>query len=845
MQHLIKDDHVNIDILIQNLEIASILQQFPESFQSNINVDFDDREINSLAGYASMLSLSAEPADTSLSYEIITRLIEYTNGQCSRVVSAADLIFSRLGNFPGRSLLRDRHCDSFEMPISPSLKLECIAREAENTAYIDDDRSTLLTDFQYKFLSSLDDEESLSVSAPTSAGKSFVLNLDLVRKVKSGFGQSIVYVVPTRALISEVSHRIRTTLRNEGLNDVIVRTAPFPVAKEKIKKAVIYFFTQERLMSFINSQDGKPYISSLIVDEAHEIQNGKRGIILQNAIDITLSRFGAITILFASPLIKNPAYFLSLFGRTANGKFFVEKVSPVFQNIILVSEVKLKPTELEISLLSRAKTIAIGRVNTNFRFRDGKALQRANFALSISSNNESVISFSNGPAEAEKVACHIADLSLEFEPSDTILAFVDFIKREVHIEYPLADCIMNGVGFHYGNMPSLVRSGVENLFKNGHIKIICCTSTLLQGVNLPAKHIIIENPMSGDYPMTRADFLNLAGRAGRLLHEFHGNIWCIRPTDWRTDCYSGDRLQEISSAISNVMQDGGLVIQDILSNSDSPQINIDEAEAALGKLYHDYLVDPDLAFVEKYRNEHNSNSLDDTIDAIRCIEVSLPIEILENNQSLRPDHLQNLYIHLKEITAVVDAIPLSPYTEGAKVRMEEIFQVIAVSFEWDISDRYRSWVSFLAYKWVWGEPIGRILSDRVSYIKEKNTGSTVSSIIQGCLRVLETAVRFRLVKYFSAYIQILRYVALEAGFDNEIENIEPYHIYLEFGSCNRHALNLMALGISRFTALHLENKFDLPADVEAEAYLEEIKKINIDSMDMPALCKQEIRDLVP
>jgi len=54
----------------------------------------------------------------------------------------------------------------------------------------------------------------------------------------------------------------------------------------------------------------------------------------------------------------------------------------------------------------------------------------------------------------------------------------------------------------------------------------------------------------------------------------------------------------------------------------------------------------------------------------------------------------------------------------------------------------------------------------------------------------------------------------------------------------------MALGISRFTALHLENKFDLPNDVEAEAYLEVMKNMNIDAINMPVLCKREIIDLI-
>ena len=130
----------NIDKLIRKLEVASIFQQLPDGLQSDNRVDFDDREINSLAGYSSILSLSDDPNDISLSYEIITRLIEYTHGDCSRVISAADLVFSRIGNFPSRTLLRDRHVDSTVASISPSLKLECIAREAENTIYMDEAR---------------------------------------------------------------------------------------------------------------------------------------------------------------------------------------------------------------------------------------------------------------------------------------------------------------------------------------------------------------------------------------------------------------------------------------------------------------------------------------------------------------------------------------------------------------------------------------------------------------------------------------------------------------------------------------------------------------------------------
>jgi hypothetical protein len=54
----------------------------------------------------------------------------------------------------------------------------------------------------------------------------------------------------------------------------------------------------------------------------------------------------------------------------------------------------------------------------------------------------------------------------------------------------------------------------------------------------------------------------------------------------------------------------------------------------------------------------------------------------------------------------------------------------------------------------------------------------------------------------------------------------------------------MALGISRFTALHLENRFDLPSDVEAETYLDKMQTMNVNAINMPALCKQEIKDII-
>ena len=216
-------------------------------------------EISRLIGFASSLSLSDSDSDVNLSYEIISRMLELYSTEYPQIASAADVIFSRIGNFPGRDLLRSRYTEGNNPQVSMSLSLERLAREAENSI----DNQTLLTNFQYRLYSSLEGEKSLSVSAPTSAGKSSVLNMDLMRRLKSKFDKCIVYVVPTRALITEVASRVRSAVREQGLADVIVRTAPFPLEARYGGYSVVYVLTQERLLSLLKPEHSNQPITSM------------------------------------------------------------------------------------------------------------------------------------------------------------------------------------------------------------------------------------------------------------------------------------------------------------------------------------------------------------------------------------------------------------------------------------------------------------------------------------------------------------------------------------------------------------------------------------------------------
>lgn len=69
-----------------------------------------------------------------------------------------------------------------------------------------------------------------------------------------------------------------------------------------------------------------------------------------------------------------------------------------------------------------------------------------------------------------------------------------YIENSVHKNYSLAECVQKGVAYHHGKMPSHIRVVIEKAFSQLLFKTIVCTTTLMQGVNLPAKNIVARNP---------------------------------------------------------------------------------------------------------------------------------------------------------------------------------------------------------------------------------------------------------------------------------------------------------------------------------------------------------------
>ena len=84
----------------------------------------------------------------------------------------------------------------------------------------------------------------------------------------------------------------------------------------------------------------------------------------------------------------------------------------------------------------------------------------------------------------------------------------------------LARCTQHGIAFHHAGLPNKQRELIENSFREGKIKIICCTPTLAMGVNLNAFRTILKSLKRysskwGYAWLPVLEYHQCAGRAGR------------------------------------------------------------------------------------------------------------------------------------------------------------------------------------------------------------------------------------------------------------------------------------------------------------------------------------------
>jgi superfamily II DNA/RNA helicase len=794
-----------------------------------------------LLNEASVLAFSTESRARMLAYDIITHSLALRTKDQPALIHSVDFILSRLANFPGRRLLRQNHHATFDVnPGSAvSLVLEALMRERENTV---DGFAHALTDFQLDFFRALETESAVSISAPTSAGKSFVLGQHIIRKMRAIPGCCVIYLVPTRALIREVMLRLRKELAESKLGGVAQRCVPLPATEEDTPHGLIYVLTQERLLSLLHVSADSFRMNLLVVDEAQGVRDGSRGVLLQTGIEQALSRCPKAEVVFASPLIRNPTRFLELFTHS-RGHSALERHSPVGQNFILVESDPKAATQLSFSLLRQGRRVPLGSRDLSENFRKmGSLQQRATLSIAVTRENQSCLVYSNGPWEAEDLAGRLVQLRPTASVSQEVLDFIAYIEEHIHPEYPLIAALRRGVAFHHGEMPASVRGGVEDLFRLRKLYFICCTSTLLQGVNLPARHLVVDRPRRGNNkPLQPADFLNLAGRAGRLGREFNGNVWCLNASVWPNPPQDQTDLPEVEAAfLTTVHDEPERLIQVLDGNSN----NLDRdgvVTASIGRLLTEYVFTGRLPVLPA--DESKRAELLRAIAAIKGLELRLPKHVFIRNSTVLPRTLERLYLSLLTKPDIDLWIPLHPHHEDFYHSLVRIFELLQTEVEERKGFGFRFDAS-LAVKWIRQWTLRRIIEARLEWQKKNGKTASPQAAIRSIIQAVEHRMRFDLVRSLRAYNDVMEVVLAARGRAADVETLRPLYLYVECGGFKKSLLSLMSLGFSRTSALILLDSLNVPDGLSPEQCRERILRINLGVAKIPELVQREVRQLL-
>jgi hypothetical protein len=731
-------------------------------------------------------------------------------------------VLEEIGNFPGISYIENNYERASTSLIG---MLRRGISEEINTVSIGDERISL-TDYQKSVWDLLPKKRSVAISAPTSAGKSFLVIEYLCRMVEQSNAIAVVYIAPTRALLAEVHQRIVNRL--DRTQDIRVSTVPTADTEGKLRQ--VFVLTQERLQVLLSVSD--QFFDLVVVDEAQNISDGQRGMILQETIEQVLQRSRDTQVVMLAPGAEGFSKAATSVG-LEDLRMAKTGLSPVLQNRILVKPVN---STLALKLLLPNGVVDIGNLHTK-RGYDIAETRLAAVALELGSSGSLV--YAPGPSEAEEVAAQIAN-DCAVHDSPELLALASFIEEHIHPRYPLIGMVKRGVAFHYGKMPSLLREAIEVAFKQGLIRYLVCTTTLFQGVNLPARNVFIGTPTRGRNNKIMLDpalLWNFAGRAGRMKKDIVGNVFLVDYDRWEEKPMDNMVPFQIAPAFGQTVRNSyDSVVAGLGGDLPKFKPNDDEPErvrAAVGLLISKASRGNVESFINRVLPQLDSSQVNSLVTASKSAAklLNLPDEILSSNWTIDPFGQRRLYdLIVSEIKAgkVTQLIPVNPVSSAI-----DPYPAYVIIFNYIAKAIYRSdgnfgsFLALYAIPWMKGVPYPVFVSKAVKHEekriaqlkteKARNAPVNVAKVVRSVFDTIENIVRFKYVQYGKVYIDLLSLALRNEGYESLVPTIFDFSLALELGIGTETGKSYIELGISRITAAELQKRFPNSALKVSEA----------------------------
>ena len=472
----------------------------------------------------------------------------------------------------------------------------------------------------------LEDQTNYIIAIPTASGKTVLGVMAALNAVLNG-GKA-VYAVP---LISIQNEKVKEFKKFEQFG---IKVGKHPSSSDL---AVMVFESFDAITRF--SWNTLRDIDLLIVDEFHMIGEYSRGPTIECAITRSRILNPGMRIIALSATLKNMNELSSwLDAHVVQHNF---RPVPLYKDVLTTEEMETK----------NKNEVIVKILNTSI-----EESSQALVFVSTRRFTESLAKYTSG-----KIKRRISpDQRSKFHEVSQKLLDVPRKRGSLPTEVclKLAECVENGVAFHHAGLFDKQKEIIEDEFRAGNLLMITATPSLMYGVNLPSKNVVIRDytrwTSQGPQPIPVFDYEQMSGRAGRPGYDTEGYSYLIaKSVDEAYNLKEHYVYGEIETTNSKLIENRDAVYRQIIT----------QVASTLAKKPADLLEFFDKTFYGfQMGNNEYSNSLG--IDSMGY-EINSSLEFLVQNGIIMPtpDGLKTTEFGM--------LIAKSKYTVETAVRLRE------------------------------------------------------------------------------------------------------------------------------------------------------------------------------
>jgi len=397
-----------------------------------------------------------------------------------------------------------------------------------NEIYLSEQQNDLFTFFNES------NEKTVSVIAPTSYGKSELV----ISTIKQRQSANVCIIVPSKALIAQTKRRL-IEADIENMNKIITH----PEMYLESDKNITAVLTQERLLRLLRKKIDLKF-DIVFIDEAHNLlEKDERSMLLASSISILEKRNINVKLKFLTPFLVDST---NLSVRYTDYKTEPFKITEYMktEKLYIYDDRKDKRLKLYDQF-----------INKFYSTDDSDFVD--DIDLIIQKSCKKNIIYLNKPSDLEEFSSVFSSRFTKINSSKIKKACKN-ISSMLDPDYLLINCVERGFIYHHGSVPDNIKMYIEHLYSElEEMQYVVTSSTLLEGVNIPAYSLFLLDNRKGPRNLSPAQFKNLIGRVCRFSEVFSpvkGSLIHLEPSIYLISSNYISSKANLEEFIKNVMK---------------------------------------------------------------------------------------------------------------------------------------------------------------------------------------------------------------------------------------------------------------------------------------------------